>query len=121
MLLSILLKAETSLLTVNCGSTQVSESAKKESPVLPASEESFTNAERMGEMVNYLASNDLKGRDTGSEGIAMAAKYIENYFKSYGCGSRSIIIGSIGNIIAIFRLYDSNMIIMRPDQNKLIL
>ena len=72
------------LLTVNCGSTQVSESAKKESPVLPASEESFTNAERMGEMVNYLASNDLKGRDTGSEGIAMAAKYIENYFKSYG-------------------------------------
>ncbi|MAU16539.1 MAG: peptidase M28 [Muricauda sp.] len=72
------------LLAVNCGSTQVSESAKKESPVLPSSEESFTNAERMGEMMNYLASNDLKGRDTGSEGIAMAANYIENYFKSYG-------------------------------------
>lgn len=72
------------LLAVNCGSTQVSASAKMESPVLPAPEGFFTSAERMGEMMNYLASNDLKGRDTGSEGIAMAAKYIENYFKSYG-------------------------------------
>ncbi len=72
------------LLAVNCGSTQVAESTKMESRALPASAKSFTNAERIGEMMNYLASNDLKGRDTGSEGIEMAAKYIEIYFKSYG-------------------------------------
>lgn len=68
---------------MNCGSTQVAESSKMESPALPVSEEDFTNGERIGDMVNYLASNDLKGRDSGSEGIEMAAKYIENYFKSY--------------------------------------
>lgn len=44
----------------------------------------FANPERVGEIMNYLASDDLKGRDSGSEGIEMAAKYIENYFKSYG-------------------------------------
>lgn len=43
----------------------------------------FTDAERIGDLVNYLASDDLKGRDSGSDGIAMAATYIENYFKSY--------------------------------------
>ena len=46
-------------------------------------EPGFTNTERVGDIMNYLASDDLKGRDTGSEGIEMAAKYIENYFKSY--------------------------------------
>lgn len=46
-------------------------------------EESFTNAERIGDLMKYLASDDLKGRDSGSEGIEMAAKYIENYFTSY--------------------------------------
>ncbi|MBR9854164.1 MAG: M20/M25/M40 family metallo-hydrolase, partial [Algicola sp.] len=54
-----------------------------ESAALPVSKEAFTNAERVGEMMNYLASNDLKGRDSGSEGIEMAATYIENYFTSY--------------------------------------
>ncbi len=78
-----LLYAMATLFAMNCGSTQVAESSKMESPALPVSEEDFTNGERIGDMVNYLASNDLKGRDSGSEGIEMAAKYIENYFKSY--------------------------------------
>ena len=43
----------------------------------------FTNVERVGDIMNYLASDDLKGRDSGSEGIEIAAKYIENYLKSY--------------------------------------
>ncbi|MCK0160686.1 M28 family metallopeptidase [Allomuricauda sp. F6463D] len=81
--MKILCFAVATLLAVNCGSTQVSESTKMESPALPASEESFTNAQRIGEMMNYLASNDLKGREAGSEGIEMAARYIENYLKSY--------------------------------------
>ena len=71
------------LLMVNCGSAQVSETTVIESPALPDSGDMFTNSERIGEMMNYLASNDLKGRDSGSEGIEMAAKYIENYFRSY--------------------------------------
>ena len=33
------------------------------------------------EMVSYLASDELSGRDTGSEGIEAAAVYIENKFQ----------------------------------------
>lgn len=33
-------------------------------------------------IVSYLASDKLKGRDTGSDGIDKAAKYIQNYFKN---------------------------------------
>ena len=36
------------------------------------------------EVVSYLASDALTGRDTGSEGIEQAATYIENKFKKYG-------------------------------------
>ncbi|RIV35721.1 M20/M25/M40 family metallo-hydrolase [Flagellimonas lutimaris] len=78
-----LIYALITLFAMNCGSTQVSETTVIESPALPDSEDTFTNSERIGDMMNYLASNDLKGRDSGSEGIEMAAKYIENYFKSY--------------------------------------
>lgn len=34
-------------------------------------------------IVTYLASDELAGRNTGTEGIALAAKYIEDYFKQY--------------------------------------
>lgn len=52
----------------------------------------FTNSERISEIMNFLASDELKGRDSGSEGIEKAAAYIEKdftnngikpYFKSY--------------------------------------
>src|SRR5690606_36539751 len=77
------------LLMMTCGSTKIEQTTtlgtKSESTTTSKSEETgFANAERVGEMMNYLASNDLKGRDSGSEGIEMAAKYIENHFKSYG-------------------------------------
>lgn len=61
------------LIMVSCGSGQMTQA-----PFAP------TTADRIGEMMNYLASNDLKGREAGTEGIEMAAVYIENYFKSYG-------------------------------------
>ena len=71
-------------LAMNCASTQVAQSAAAAPLNLTEiSESPFTDAARIGEMMNYLASNDMKGRDTGSEGIEMAAKYIENYFRSY--------------------------------------
>ncbi|MBO0343437.1 MAG: M28 family metallopeptidase [Allomuricauda sp.] len=81
--MKILIYALAALFAMNCGSTQVAETTVIASPALPDSEDMFTNSERIGEMMNYLASNDLKGRDSGSEGIEMAAKYIETYFKSY--------------------------------------
>ncbi|MGH1383357.1 M28 family metallopeptidase [Kordia sp.] len=41
-------------------------------------------AQEVDDIVTYLASDELEGRDTGSEGIEKAASYIENYFKDLG-------------------------------------
>lgn len=41
-------------------------------------------AQEVDDIVTYLASDELEGRDTGSEGIEKAAVYIENYFKNNG-------------------------------------
>lgn len=43
----------------------------------------FVTSAELKETVSYLASDELKGRDTGSEGIEKAAVYIENKLKSY--------------------------------------
>lgn len=43
----------------------------------------FVTSEELKETVFYLASDELKGRATGSEGIEKAAIYIEDKFKSY--------------------------------------
>jgi len=89
--MKILYYALATLLVIGCGSAQVSQTSAtetNESSKSTKSNSSFTDAERIGEMMNYLASNDMKGREAGSEagskGIEMAATYIENYFKSYG-------------------------------------
>lgn len=85
--MKILSYALATFLAMSCGSAQVAENTTAESNQTSQSEKSkntFTDAERIGEMMNYLASNDMKGREAGSEGIEMAAKYIESYFKSYG-------------------------------------
>tara|TARA_R110002050_G_scaffold65841_11_gene142316 strand:- start:18085 stop:19137 length:1053 start_codon:yes stop_codon:yes gene_type:complete len=44
----------------------------------------FSTEKKVGEIISYLASDELKGREAGSEGIEMAAGYIENIFKSNG-------------------------------------
>ena len=41
-------------------------------------------AQEVDDIVTYLASDELKGREAGSEGIEKAATYIEDYFKSNG-------------------------------------
>lgn len=80
----------TLVLLMNCGSTKLvqtpSQGGEQSVTVNTAksADDSFTNSGRIGEIMNYLASDDLKGRDSGSDGIEMAATYIENYFKSYG-------------------------------------
>ncbi|APY00999.1 M28 family metallopeptidase [Lacinutrix venerupis] len=47
-------------------------------------DQDFINAAEIKEIVSFLASDDLNGRDTGSEGIDKAATYIETAFKDYG-------------------------------------
>ncbi|MBC8767651.1 M20/M25/M40 family metallo-hydrolase [Arenibacter sp. BSSL-BM3] len=44
----------------------------------------FSTNERVGGLITYLASDELKGREAGSEGIDMAAKYIEGIFRNNG-------------------------------------
>jgi len=41
-------------------------------------------ASEIQEHINFLASDELKGRDTGTEECFDAARYIENEFKKYG-------------------------------------
>ncbi|WP_299399409.1 M20/M25/M40 family metallo-hydrolase [uncultured Gelidibacter sp.] len=43
----------------------------------------FVTSDELKESVYYLASDELEGRATGSEGIEKAATYIENKLKSY--------------------------------------
>ena len=44
----------------------------------------ITKAQEVEELMRFLASDDLKGRDTGTQGISDAAAFIENKFKSFG-------------------------------------
>ncbi len=44
----------------------------------------FTGTEQIAAHMNFLASDELQGRDSGSEGIAKAADYIENVFQKNG-------------------------------------
>jgi len=50
--------------------------------VITSEDYTVTEAE-VTDIVTYLASDELAGRDTGTEGIAKAAKYIEDYFERY--------------------------------------
>jgi len=44
----------------------------------------FSNSEGIGKIMNFLASDELQGRDSGSEGIAQAADFIEEVFTANG-------------------------------------
>ncbi len=41
----------------------------------------FADKEKIGEIMDFLASDELQGRETGSEGIEKAADFIEGVFK----------------------------------------
>ncbi len=49
-----------------------------------ASMDNFSDAASMGSTLNYLASDALQGRDTGTEGIQKAASYLEGRLKDFG-------------------------------------
>ncbi|MEO0571226.1 MAG: M28 family peptidase [Bacteroidota bacterium] len=44
----------------------------------------FTSVLKVEAIMNYLASDELRGRDSGSEGIELAAQFIERHFKENG-------------------------------------
>lgn len=88
------------LLTLSCGSTQMVKTTDppqtNTSPDGPealkteiknvdkkTSIPSFTDAATIGKHMNFLASDELKGRDSGSEGIELAARYIQGYFEEH--------------------------------------
>ncbi|MTE28016.1 M28 family metallopeptidase [Winogradskyella ouciana] len=73
---------------VACSSTQKKIDSQPEEESLPqevivASTPAFpiVTPEAIKESMEYLASDELEGRATGSEGIEKAAVFIENYFK----------------------------------------
>lgn len=96
------------LLAMACGTTKIDESVTLESEnavkfdrslmvvpqkpsdlegidvALATSQNQFTSVDKVEAIMNFLASDELQGRDTGSEGIAKAADFIENIFKENG-------------------------------------
>ncbi|SHJ81434.1 M28 family metallopeptidase [Pseudozobellia thermophila] len=96
------------LLVMACGSTQIDESVTLKSedavkfdrslmevPKKPSDldgieagigspQDPFTSAPEIAAIMNFLASDELEGRDSGSEGIAKAADFIETVFKRNG-------------------------------------
>jgi Zn-dependent M28 family amino/carboxypeptidase len=59
-------------------------SCKPASQVTSNTKTDTISASEVKAIVSFLASDELKGRDTGSEGINAAAYFIENKFKTYG-------------------------------------
>ena len=54
--------------------------------ILLDTDKTVVSAAEMKSIVGYLASDELKGRNTGTAGIAESANFIEAYFKKYGIG-----------------------------------
>lgn len=70
-----------SILFINCkqGTTAQSQASAKEDSAIEN-----TKASDIADIMNFLASDELAGRDTGSEGLEKAAQFIEAEFKKYG-------------------------------------
>ena len=54
------------------------------SEILASNDTQFTEALKVQFLMDYLASDELKGRDIGSKGIALAADFIETIFVKNG-------------------------------------
>ncbi len=65
------------LLTVSCGNSQTIQSSQ----VANTSLNTNVQQTEVEELLNYLSSNELEGRQTGSEGIELAAQRIEKVFQ----------------------------------------
>lgn len=74
------------LLVLSCGSHHKGERKEEHKETVKVTNDTTPGitAAETGAIVTYLASDELAGRDTGTEGIEAAATYIENYFKKHG-------------------------------------
>jgi len=96
------------LLIINCGSIKIDEAVTLKSEeavkfdrslmevpnkanelvgmsnVVSTAQEQFTNSDKIASIMEFLASDELEGRDSGGEGIAKAADFIENIFEKNG-------------------------------------
>ncbi len=70
-----------SVLFINC--KQITSAQQQENKPNQVVVENI-QAKEIAAIVNFLASDELEGRDTGSEGLEKAAKFIEEEFKTYG-------------------------------------
>ena len=52
--------------------------------IVPDADKTVVTPSEMKSIVAYLASDELKGRNTGTPGIAASANFIAAYFKKYG-------------------------------------
>ena len=69
------------LLVTCCKSAQVQNDTSNQSK---SSSVTFSTSESVGKTLSYLASDELEGRDTGSEGIEKAAVFLEDLMKRSG-------------------------------------
>ncbi len=70
-----------SILFINCKQTT---SAQQQVQELDKVAIEKTTTQEVASIINFLASDELEGRDTGSEGLEKAAQFIEEEFKKYG-------------------------------------
>ncbi|RKR07715.1 peptidase M28-like protein [Maribacter vaceletii] len=75
---------ETNSSTIKTNTVLKEEESVKEVNVLPISNNIFSTSDDVSRIMSFLASDDLQGRDSGSEGIEKAAVFIEKEFKKNG-------------------------------------
>lgn len=76
-----------SLFLTSCGETlQISEPVEYSQPQVEQNltVENTISEEEIGRILEYLSSDELEGRQTGTAGIEKAAVFIENYFSENG-------------------------------------
>ncbi|HUH48192.1 MAG TPA: M28 family peptidase [Arenibacter sp.] len=75
-------------LALGCGGTKIDRTVElnKGAELGTGTDLPFSNKERVGGIISYLASDELKGREAGSEGINKAAAYAVNIFEESKVG-----------------------------------
>ena len=73
------------LLLMGCGnSREITEENKVAAPVAKEAVKNAILEEDIAAALKYLSSDELEGRETGTEGIEKAAQYIEEIFEKHG-------------------------------------
>ncbi len=70
-----------SIVFVNCKQSNNAQQQDEKEKIIVLEK---TKASEVEAIMNFLASDELNGRDTGSEGLEKAAQFVEKEFKEYG-------------------------------------